>query len=78
VLRLTYIIGMVMPIASAANGAQRGPTSLATRPPNVKTASAPSTGPQNSASRMPPAQKPSESTIGSPAMNCGTMLLPTW
>ena len=50
-----------MPIAitSAPSGAQRGPTSRATRPPNVNTPSAPSTGAQSSASRAPPAQKPS-------------------
>ena len=78
VLRLTYCMGMVTPIASAANGAQRGPTSLAARPPNVKTASAPSRGPQNTASPAPPAQKPNESSIGSPAMNWGTRWLPTW
>ena len=27
---------------------------------------------------MPPAQKPSESTIGRPAMNCGTTWPSTW
>ncbi len=64
-------------MASAPNGAHRGPTSLATRPPNVNTPSAPSTGAQNTASLAPPAQKPSESSIGSPAMNWGTMELPT-
>ena len=32
----------------------------------------------NTASRAPPAQKPTESTIGSPAMNWGTIAWPTW
>jgi hypothetical protein len=63
-------------MTSAPSGAQRGPTSRATRPPNVKMPSAPSTGAQKTARRAPPAQKPVESSIGSPAMNWGTMELP--
>jgi hypothetical protein len=44
----------------------------------VSTAAAPSTGAISSAAFAPPIHIAPPSTIGSPAMNCGTTLLPTW
>ena len=76
--RLVYCSGRVTARARAASGAQRGPASRAARPPKVSTAAAPSTGATSTAALAPPAQKAAASAIGSPAMNCGTMLLPTW
>ena len=39
---------------------------------------APKSGASSSAPLTPPNQKPTASAIGSPAMNCGTTVLPTW
>ena len=76
--RLTYCSGRERARTSAASGAHRGPASRAARPPNASTAAAPSTGATRTAAFTPPAQKAAARTIGIPAMNCGTMLPPTW
>ena len=76
--RLVYCSGRQIARTSAASGAHRGPASRAASPPKVSTAQAPSTGASATAAPTPPIQKPAARTIGSPAMNCGTMSLPTW
>jgi hypothetical protein len=76
--RLVNCSGRLIARTRAASGAHRGPASRAARPPKVSTAHAPSSGATRTAAPVPPAQNPAASTIGSPAMNCGTTPSPTW
>ena len=64
--------------ASVAGTAQRGPTSRAARPAKVSTPAPPSNGAVDKATNVPPSQYAVPSTIGRPAMNCGTIAVPTW
>ena len=78
VVRLVYCCGRLTARTRAAAGAQRAPASRPTRPAKASTAHAPRTGAMAAAPSGPPAHTPIASAIGSPAMNCGTTVVPTW
>ncbi len=78
VARLVYCSGRQTARTSAAAGAQRAPTSRPASPAKDRIASAPRMGAIAAAPSGPPAHTPMASSIGSPAMNCGTTDEPTW
>ena len=69
--RLVYCSGRVTARTSAAGGAHCGPASRPASPPNVSTASAPSTGLASAAVLMPWIHHPAASVMASPGANCG-------
>ena len=78
VVRLVYCWGRLTASTRAAAGAHRPPTSRPTRPAKARIAQPPMTGAIATAVSGPPAQIPRASIIGSPAMNWGTTIVPTW
>ena len=78
VFRLVYCSGRLMASTSAPAGAQRPPASRPTRPAKARIAQAPTIGAVATAASGPPAHTPRARTMGSPAMNWGTIVPPVW
>jgi hypothetical protein len=74
--RNVSIIGSTSASASAASGAQRGPTSRAARPPNATSAQPPTSAGTSSIVVQPPIQLNGARVSPVPDMNCAASRSP--